>query len=169
MASLYPTSRALSTSEVSDPYKTPCATPDRVETMTDLQPSRTLSVGVNNDPAVVFAYITDARNLPHWAGGLARTVVPPAPGEQDWTVEMSEGPARLRFVDDNPYGVADHRVTVGGQEVLNPMRVLPNASGAEVLFTLFQRPGVSDVDFERDQTLVQADLERLAAVLDRSR
>jgi hypothetical protein len=136
--------------------------------MPHLQPSRTLSVSIDNEPGVVFAYVTDPHNLPSWAPGLALDVTPPGPGEREWTVRTADGPAQLRFVDDNPHGVADHWVRLGGAEVLNPMRVLANGDGAEVLFTLFQPEGVGPADFDRDRAAVQADLERLAQLLDRS-
>ena len=135
--------------------------------MTDLQPSSTLSVSIDNDPDVVFRYVTDPRNLPHWATGFALSVAAPGAGEPEWTVQTSDGPVRLRFADDNPYRVADHWVRSPAGEVMNPMRVLGNGSGAEVLFTLFRAAGVSDADHERDRSLVTADLARLAAVLAR--
>lgn len=46
------------------------------------------------------------------------------------------------------YGVAEHWVTVAtGQTILNPIRVAPNGSGCEVVFTAFQQPGMSDESF----------------------
>ena len=80
-------------------------------------------------------------------------------------MRTSDGPVRLRFADDNPYRVADHWVRSPAGEVMNPMRVLGNGSGAEVLFTLFRAAGVSDADHERDRSLVRADLAGLAGVL----
>jgi hypothetical protein len=42
----------------------------------------------------------------------------------------------------NHRGVLDHSVTLAtGVEILNSMRVIPNGSESDVLFTLFQRPG----------------------------
>lgn len=37
-----------------------------------------------------------------------------------------------------------------GEEVLNPMRVLPHERGSEVVFTVRRRAGMSDADFEAD-------------------
>lgn len=131
-------------------------------------PSLTVSVTVADDPGRVFAYVTDPRNLPTWAPGLALGVAPPPEEGGEWTVETADGPVGLRFVPANPFGVADHRVRLpGGVEVLNPMRVLPNGDGAEVLFTLFRQPGTSDKAFARDRDAVVADLARLAELLGR--
>jgi hypothetical protein len=54
----------------------------------------------------------------------------------------------------------------GGQPVLNPIRVLPNGSGSEVVFTLFQHPGMSDQRFAEDAMLVEADLRLLKRILE---
>jgi hypothetical protein len=47
------------------------------------------------------------------------------------------------------------------------MRVVPNDAGSEVVFTLFQPPGVSDVKFDADARAVGADLSSLEAALER--
>jgi hypothetical protein len=61
----------------------------------------------------------------------------------------------------------DHAVTVAsGETIVNPMRVVPNGTGSEVLFTVFQRPGMSDAQFYEDAALVQRDLETLKRVLE---
>ena len=54
-----------------------------------------------------------------------------------------------------------------GTVVRNPLRVLPNDAGSEVVFTLFRRPGTTDVAFAEDAALVAADLDRLAALVAR--
>ena len=67
----------------------------------------------------------------------------------------------------NDFGVLDHTVTVApGVHVTNPMRVVPNADGSEVLFTLFQPPGMSDEQFRADARLVRGDLVSLKAALE---
>jgi hypothetical protein len=74
----------------------------------------------------------------------------------------------IRFAADNDFGVLDHVVTTSaGAQVHVPMRVVPNGSGSVVLFTLFQLPGMSPAQFAEDQALVQADLQRLRAAVER--
>jgi hypothetical protein len=46
------------------------------------------------------------------------------------------------------------------------MRVLANGDGAEVVFSLFQRPGMSDEEFARDADWVARDLQILKACLE---
>ena len=126
--------------------------------------SRTLSVSIARPPAEVQAYVADAANLPRWAGAFCRSVK--RDGAQ-WIVETPDGPVRLRFVTWNQWGVLDHVVLLAsGAQVVNPMRVVRNGAGSEVLFTLFQRPGTSDAQFYEDAVLVQRDLETLKRVLE---
>ena len=82
-------------------------------------------------------------------------------------VETPEGPMAIRFADRNAFGVLDHYVRLpSGQEVLNPMRIIPNGTGSEVLFTLFQLPGMSDDRFAEDAGLVERDLKTLKKLLE---
>jgi hypothetical protein len=45
------------------------------------------------------------------------------------------------------------------------MRVFPNKDGSELIFTLYQRPGMSDRDFRNDEKQIKADLEKLKALI----
>ena len=47
------------------------------------------------------------------------------------------------------------------------MRVVPNGSGSEVIFTLFKTPEMSDKQFAEDAGLVERDLRTLKSVLER--
>lgn len=126
-------------------------------------PCRHVSVSIDRDPATVYAYVVDPRNLPRWAPGLARSVRQDGGG---WTVETVDGPVAIAFSADNDLGVADHRVSgPGGIDTLNPMRVIPNGDGAEVVFSLFRQPGTTAAEFERDAGLVAADLHLLQRLL----
>ena len=72
-------------------------------------------------------------------------------------------------MDRNPFGVLDHEVTLPSGEVIYvPMRVLPDADGCEVVFTVRRLPDMSDEELARDAGLVQADLTRLKHVLERA-
>jgi hypothetical protein len=68
----------------------------------------------------------------------------------------------VRFVKTNHFGVLDHYVNPTPEiEVYVPMRVLPNGSGSEVIFTLFQLPDMSDEQFAEDVGMVERDLKTL--------
>ena len=133
--------------------------------MTSLMQSRTLSVSIDCRPDRVYAFVSNPENLPRWAAGLCKSV---RKSEAGWIVETTQGPMNLRFVENNDLGVLDHYVSPApGVEVYVPMRVLPNGSGSEVLFTLFQLPGMSDEKYTEDAGLVTRDLETLKRVLER--
>jgi hypothetical protein len=73
----------------------------------------------------------------------------------------------VTFVQRNEHGVLDHDVTLpSGETVHNPMRVIPDGSGCEVVFTLRRRPGMSEEDYVRDADAVSADLTTLKRVLE---
>jgi len=82
-------------------------------------------------------------------------------------VHAASGRVGFAFVERNRYGVLDHEVALpSGQVVYNPMRVVPDGDGCEVVFSLRRLQDMSDEDFARDAALVQADLTRLKHVLE---
>ncbi|CAN5331934.1 polyketide cyclase [soil metagenome] len=126
--------------------------------------SRTLTVTIELAPDRVYAFASNPENLPSWAAGLGRTI---GEGDGEWIVETANGPISVRFAAENQLGVLDHVVTLeSGQEILVPMRVVPNGAGSEVIFTLFQKAEMSDEQFTHDAQLVEQDLKTLKALLE---
>jgi hypothetical protein len=126
--------------------------------------SRHISVRVDRPVDEVYDYASDPANVPAWAPGLA-TSVQEVDGR--WVAESGMGRIIIDFTGRNDYGVLDHQVALpSGDSVYNPMRVIADGAGSEVVFTLRRAPGVSDDEFERDTTLVQADLNTLKKVLE---
>lgn len=126
-------------------------------------PARHISRFIDRKPAVVSAFLADYRNLPKWASGLSAGV------SVENGVVISDSPmgkVQLRFAAGSELGVFDHDVTLpDGQVFHNPMRVLKNDGGSEVVFTLYRFPGVTDEAYEQDAATIAADLESLAAAL----
>ncbi len=132
--------------------------------MSDTVPSRTLSISIECPLQQVYAFVSNPERLPHWATTFCKSV---RPDGDDWIVESPAGEVRVRFTKPNAYGVVDHMVTLpSGDSVQVPMRVVPNGSGSEVLFTLFRPPAMTDGEFARDALMVQQDLETLKRVLE---
>jgi hypothetical protein len=126
--------------------------------------SRHISERIDRPAADVYEYASDPANLPHWAPGLGKSV---ENVDGQWFVETQSGRVGFAFVGHNEYGVLDHEVTLpSGEVIYNPMRVVPDGDGSEVVFTLRRLPDMSDEDFARDAALVQADLTRLKHVLE---
>lgn len=126
--------------------------------------SKTIGVSIERPPAEIHSFVSDPANLPAWAAGLGRSVKRSAEG---WLVETESGWVRIRFAPPNEFGILDHYVTLPGDpEVLVPMRVMPNGTGSEVIFTVFQPPEMSDAQFAEDVALVEHDLRTLKRVME---
>ena len=127
--------------------------------------ARHVSVAIARPPAEVAAYAGDPAHLPEWAAGLASGVRPGEDGA--WITDSPMGEVTVRFAAANDLGVLDHDVTLpDGATVHNPLRVLPNGDGSEVVFTVFRRDLMDEDAFEADATAVRADLERLKGILE---
>ena len=102
-----------------------------------------ISQHINRDPVEVYRYASQLLNLPNWAAGVSS--------------EME-----VRFAKKNDFGVLDHWVTINGQTFYNPMRVMADGEGSEVVFTL---RGTPEID-EGDRAAIAADLASLKRVLE---
>jgi hypothetical protein len=128
--------------------------------------AKTLAVSIERQPKEVYEYITNPEYLSEWATTFSHSVRKSESGE--WIVETTEGQMKIKYVEKNEFGVADHYIiTPQGQEIYNPMRVFPNSFGCEVIFTLFQVSGMSDEKFSEDACLVEKDLRTLKNVLEK--
>jgi hypothetical protein len=132
--------------------------------MDDLLEVKNISVSIRRSPQEVYAFVANGENIPRWANGLGTGIQ--RVGDA-WVAEGPIGKVKVRFAAPNELGVADHDVTLdSGEVVRNPIRVLANASGSTVIFTLMRRPGVSEQDFNRDAKAVEKDLAKLKTVLE---
>jgi hypothetical protein len=126
--------------------------------------SRHLTVSIDRPAAAVYDYARDASHLPAWAAGLAAGIRLEG-GE--WVADSPMGRVLVRFVPVNEYGVLDHDVVLpDGTTSYNPVRVLADGEGSEVVFTLRRRPGMSDAEWEADTAAVTADLATLKRVVE---
>jgi len=129
--------------------------------------SKTISVSIYRDPRDVYEFVSDPANLPKWAAGLGSSI---EKINDQWIASTPQGPAKIKFVDRNNFGVLDHYVTPApGTKVYVPMRVVPNADGTELIFTLFRLPGMTDEKFAQDTMLVLTDLMALKNLLERNK
>ena len=125
-----------------------------------------ISVYIARPPVEVYEFASDPRNLPRWAAGLARSEV--KRDGDEWIADAPFGKVRVRFVRRNSFGVMDHDVKLeSGVTIHNPMRVVPNGDGSELVFTLIRQPGMSDGQFAKDKAAVENDLKTLKDLLER--
>jgi len=102
--------------------------------------SEHISEHINRSAADVYAYASQIENLPKWAAGVSDDM-------------------QIRFAERNNFGVLDHWATVGGETFYNPMRVIDDAAGSEIVFTL-RNPTDDDV------AAITADLATLKRILE---
>jgi hypothetical protein len=126
--------------------------------------TRHLTVSIDRPAAEVYAYVRDPAHLPAWAAGLAAGI---RRERGEWVAESPLGRVLVRFVPVNEYGVADHDVVLpDGTTTTNPLRVLADGAGSEVVFTLRRPPAMTDEEWAADAAAVTADLERLKRLLE---
>jgi hypothetical protein len=127
-------------------------TPGRAET-------RTISVAA--PPARVVEYLADPRHLPEWAPGFASAV------EHDhddiWRVHTESGPQRVAVRVAAEHGVVDV-VSADAPNLGLFTRVVPNLTGAELIFSLFFPDGTDPAAVDAQMVVVG---EELRAVRDR--
>lgn len=129
-------------------------------------PTKYISISINRSYDEVYQFTSNPENLPQWASGLADATLKKEGGE--WVTNSPMGQIKIKFAENNPYGVMDHDVTLpSGEVVYNPMRVVKNSSGSEVVFTLFRMPKMTDEAFHKDAELVQKDLQKLKSILEK--
>ena len=128
-------------------------------------PLKHISVSIHCSPRKVYEFASNPENLPQWAAGVANATLKKSGNE--WTTNSPMGEIKIKFVEPNSFGVIDHNVTLPSGEVMhNPLRVMKNASGSEVLFTLFRRPEMTDEEFNKDAEMVNKDLLKLKSILE---
>lgn len=127
--------------------------------------SRHLGVRIDRPAAVVYDYVSQPANLPEWAAGLGSSI---ELVEGRWIAESPLGQVAVAMAEPNPYGVLDHWVTIldTGERFYNPMRVIADGDGCELVLTLRRQPDVSVADFERDAAAVAADLAAARRLLE---
>ena len=99
-----------------------------------------ISEHINRSPADVYEYASNIGNLPTWAAGVSADM-------------------QVRFATQNDFGVLDHWATVDGTTFYNPMRVIDDGEGSEIVFTL-RNPT------EEDRAAITADLATLKRILE---
>jgi hypothetical protein len=128
--------------------------------------SRTISISINRKWNEVYEAVWRPEDFPKWASGLSKSTL--SRDGDGWKAEGPEGSIRITFTDHNTFGVMDHYVTVGdGSVIYVPLRIIRNGEGAEVLFTLFRQPGMSDEKFAADAKWVGRDLLALKTFVTR--
>jgi hypothetical protein len=126
--------------------------------------SLNLGVSINRDARDVYNFVCVPENFPRWASGLGKSL---KNVNGEWLAETPEGTVMVKFSERNEFGVLDHWVSPKpGLQIYIPMRVIPNGSGSELLFTLFRLADMPDKKFAADAEWVKRDLATLKNLLE---
>lgn len=132
--------------------------------MASTLPARHLSISINRSGEAVYEFASNPENLPQWVTGISR--VTQVNGQ--WTADSPNGRVSIHFADTNRLGVLDHELTLAsGMVLFAPMRVFRNHEGSEVIYSLYQTPGMSDGMLTVIAAEIMTGLERLKAALER--
>jgi len=127
-------------------------------------PVQHITQSIDAPMAAVSAVAGDPRRLPEWAAGLSSGI---RDQHGRWFTDSPMGAVEVAFVGPVEHGILDHDVTLPDGTVFhNPLRVLANGDGSEVVFSLFRLPGVSDADYAADAETIRGDLLRLKGLLE---
>jgi len=125
---------------------------------------KNISISISCPKETVYVFASDPENFTNW---LAFVKSVSKQSEHVWNAETDLGKIVIELTPKNQFGIIDHVVTLpDGNKVTNPLRVIDNNHGTEVIFTLFKMPGKTAKEFEEDAKLVDADLKKLKEILE---
>lgn len=124
--------------------------------------SDTHSITIDAPRDDVLAFVADGANLPRWAPNFASAIRPDGDG---WIVGSGDAEIRLDIPVHRELGTVDLHITLpnGGRRAVY-LRVLPNAGGAEVLFTAFHSDSRTDEDIARQNAEIEDELRLLKSL-----
>lgn len=128
--------------------------------------SRTIAISIARPVDEVFSFLIEPLNLPKWAF-VGYATMRHLQGS-DWEVETSIGRRILRLARWNRHGILDHYAMLnpGDEPLPIPMRVVANGEGTELLYTSYQRPGISDAEWQSTLEWITTDLMTLKSLLE---
>ncbi|TGL58907.1 SRPBCC family protein [Leptospira sarikeiensis] len=126
--------------------------------------TRHISITIPLPKEKVYQYLSNPENFPEWASGLCKSITALENGE--WSIDSPMGQLTAKFTETNPFGILDHYVIFNPDKIsYNPLRIIDNGEGSELIFTLFQTEDMSAEKFEEDAKWVRKDLLELKNIL----
>jgi hypothetical protein len=129
-----------------------------------IYPVKNISVSINKPAYTVYQFVSNPENLPAWVEFIKSVT---RENRNTWIAETELGSIKIEFVPENEYGIIDHMVTLPDNSIVNnPMRVIENGTGSELVFTLLWMPGKTEEEFNQDANSVESDLNKLKLILE---
>lgn len=124
-----------------------------------------ISISIDNSKERVYQFASNPENFPKW---LAFVKSVSKKSNTLWNAESDLGNIEIELTPVNEFGIIDHKVKLpDGTQVYNPLRVIENGKGSEVIFTLYKMPDKTEEEFNADANLVKADLKVLKDILEK--
>jgi hypothetical protein len=129
--------------------------------------SHVITIPIRRSYQEVYGFLSEPTNFVLWGGANPGSTMEHIK-DNDYIVELPRGRMMMRFSPMNEYGVLDFEVFPLGSTSgpITPVRMHANGDGCELVFTRFQRPGVSDEQFASDGEWAQSDLLRMKAYIE---
>jgi len=127
-------------------------------------PVKNISISINKPVNEVYEFASNPENFPIWVEFIKSMT---KQTKNNWLAETDLGNIEIEFVPKNEFGIIDHLVTLlDSSTVNNPMRVIENGKGSELVFTLFWMPNRTEEEFNQDAKLVENDLKKIKRILE---
>lgn len=124
---------------------------------------KNIHVSINKPAKEVYQYVANPENFPKWVAFIKSI----KKEGNFWVGDSDLGNIKIKWAPENEWGILDHYVTLpNGETVFNPMRIISNDKGSELIFTLFWMPGRSEKEFSEDAQAVAADLNKLKEIME---
>lgn len=144
--------------------KTNFNTKSQVEENDMPYPVKNISISINKPTEEVYQFVSAPENFPVWVEFIESITKEKG---NTWFAKTDLGNIKIEFVPKNNFGIVDHLVTLpDGSSVNNPMRVIANGKGSELVFTLFWIPDRTEKEFNQDVKLVENDLQKVKKILE---
>jgi hypothetical protein len=128
-------------------------------------PIKNISISINKPTENVYQFASNPENIPLWVEFIQSMT---QKSEHIWNAETDLGSLQIEFPPKNLFGIMDHIVILpDGSTVINPMRVITNGTGSELVFTLFWMPNRTEKEFKQDAKLVEIDLNKIKTLLEK--
>lgn len=124
-----------------------------------------ITISIENSKEKVYQFASNPENFPKW---LAFVQSVSKKSDRIWIAESDLGKIEIELSPENEFGILDHTVKLpDGTKVYNPLRVIENGKGSEIIFTLFKMPNKTDEEVNADSAFVKADLKTLKSILEK--